>query len=69
MNFPPEKALIRQMVQRLKAEAEIRKTWPGWSGGTVFLEKFGVGATLRPDGGFDKIFFTDGEGREYFKAE
>lgn len=69
MTFPPSPEIIEDMVRRIRAEADIRKKWPYWSGGTIILERFKCGATLRPDGTFEKIFFQDGESREYFTVE
>ena len=66
--FPPSRGQIRVIAEDLKEEvAKRRKPDSLWAGGTVPSNFRPYFADVDPQGNFNKIFFKDGDQREFFR--
>lgn len=64
MIFPPTVEQIALIAQAIRVEIKGRPAW--WCGGTVFSGIPNYYANVDKMGNFTKIFYQEGERREYF---
>jgi hypothetical protein len=60
---------LKAIAEDLKEEVKKRKICPSWRGGTIPSNFKPFFADVDPDGHFKKIFFKEGNRREFFVAE
>ncbi len=68
--FPPTPSQLRAIAEDLKEEVKKRKgASPYWRGGTIPSNFKSFYADVDPEGNFKKIFFKQGDRREFFALE
>ena len=68
--FPPTPGQLRVISEDIKEEIKKRqKSSSLWCGGTIPSNFRPYYADVDPNGNFKKIFFKDGDRREFFSVE
>ena len=69
MSFPPTPVQLKAIAEDLKEEVKKRKSCSLWRGGTIPSNFKSFFADVDPEGNFKKIFFKEGDRREFFAVE
>jgi len=69
VSFPPTLGLLKAIAEDLKEEVKKRKVCSLWRGGTIPSNFKSFFADVDPEGNFKKIFFKEGDRREFFALE
>ena len=69
MSFPPTPGQLKAIAEDLKEEVKKRKSCSFWRGGTIPSNFNSFFADVDPEGNFKKIFFKEGDRREFFVVE
>ena len=69
MSFPPTSVQLKAIVEDLKEEVKKRRVCPLWRGGTIPSNFKSFFADVDPEGNFKKIFFKEGDRRDFFVVE
>ncbi len=69
MLFPSTPGQLEAIAEDLKEEVKKRKVCPLWRGRTIPSNFNSYFADVDPEGIFKKIFFEEGDRREFFAVE
>jgi len=69
VSFPPTPVQLKAIAADLKEEVRKRKSCSLWRGGTIPSNFKSFFADVDPEANFKKIFFKEGDRREFFAVE
>ena len=69
MSLPPTLGQMKAIAEDVKEEVKKRKVCSLWRGGTIPSNFKSFFADVDPEGNFKKIFFKEGDRREFFAVE
>mgnify|MGYP001574176099 CR=1 FL=1 len=67
MTFPPSIEQVAMIAMAIRVEIKGRPAW--WCGGTIFSGIPGYFADVDRDGNFKRIFYKEGDRKEYFQMK